>query len=72
MMVVNGLRRCVSLALMVHDHQLHEVDPSIGIQVYKEYLQWALKSVNNTYIGQFGSLYIPITPLVSISIWFSI
>ena len=28
----------------------------IGIQVYKLYLHWALKSVNITYIGLFGSL----------------
>ena len=27
-----------------------------GIQVYKEYLPWALKSVNIAYTGPFGSL----------------
>ena len=30
--------------------------PTIGIQVYKWYLHWALKSVNVTYIGLFGLL----------------
>ena len=28
----------------------------LGIQVYKQYLHWALESVNITYIGLFGSL----------------
>ena len=28
----------------------------LWIQVYKEYLHWALHSVNITYIGLFGSL----------------
>ena len=29
--------------------------PGLGIQVYKSYLHWALKSVNLTYIGLCGS-----------------
>ena len=29
---------------------------TLGIHVFKSYLRWALKSVNITYIGLFGSL----------------
>ena len=29
---------------------------SLGIQVYKQFLHWALKSVNISYSGLFGAL----------------
>ena len=32
------------------------LNPSLGIHVQKYCLHWALKSVNTTYIGLFGSL----------------
>ena len=31
-------------------------DRTLEIQVYKEYLLWGLKYVNNAYFGLFGSL----------------
>ena len=30
--------------------------PGYGLQVYKSYLHWGLKSINNTYLGLFGAL----------------
>ena len=33
---------------------------ALGFQVYKQYLPWALKPVNITYIGLFGSVCTPI------------
>ena len=38
------------------EHSKVEIYVALGIHVHKYYLHWALKSVNITYIGLFGSL----------------
>ena len=42
--------------ITVISSKVYDIYISLGIQVYKYYLQWALKSVNLTYIALFGCL----------------
>ena len=42
------------MGLKGHRNNLGKI--SLGIHVHKSYLHWALRSVNSTYIGLFGSL----------------